>query len=86
MFDAGNISELEKKAAALEAELFGETSEEEKPTQEYYELTTVSQGKKGFARVKEAREKMCPFALAFLDIRMPTDGKYSELFKIRRPF
>ncbi|RLC07768.1 MAG: hypothetical protein DRI57_25310, partial [Deltaproteobacteria bacterium] len=41
----GNISELEKKAAALEAELFGETSEEEKPTQEYYELTTVSQGK-----------------------------------------
>lgn len=67
----GNISELEKKAAALEADLFGETSEEEKPTQEYYELTTASQGKEGFARVKEAREKRCPFALAFLDIRMP---------------
>lgn len=67
----GDISELEKKAAALEAELFGEVLKEEKADQEYYELTTASQGKEGFAQVKAAKERGRPFALAFVDIRMP---------------
>ncbi|MDM8552558.1 ATP-binding protein [Desulfobacterales bacterium HSG2] len=65
------VSELEERAAALEAELFGETPEKETFGKEYYELTTALQGKEGFVRVRDARAEDRPFSLAFVDIRMP---------------
>ncbi len=66
-----DISDLEKKAAELAAELFGEGAKKGKPAEERYELTTALQGEEGFAKVAAAVEKGVPFALAFIDIRMP---------------
>ncbi len=68
---AGGLTSLEKKAADLEAELFGETGEEEKKAEEGYELTTALQGEKGYHLIKQASVSGQPFALVFVDIRMP---------------
>ncbi|MCP4107532.1 MAG: response regulator [Desulfobacteraceae bacterium] len=66
-----SAADLEKKVAALEAELFGASSEDDKPDPDHYELETALQGKEGFEKVKAANEKGQPFATAFIDIRMP---------------
>lgn len=66
-----NMADLEKQAAALECRLFGESAERAGPAREYYEVTTALQGEEGFEKVRDAREKGLPFALAFVDIRMP---------------
>ncbi|MCP4350096.1 MAG: response regulator [Desulfobacterales bacterium] len=58
------------KTVALEAALFGTASVYESE-EERYELTTVLQGEEGYEKVKQARENGYPFALAFIDIRMP---------------
>ena len=68
---AAGLSLLEKEAAALEAELFGETGEQEKAAEEGYDLHTAFQGQEGYAMIKSAYEAGNPFALAFVDIRMP---------------
>ncbi len=62
---------LKKKAAALEAELFGNSPKNDKSDLDYYELETALQGKEGFEKIKAANEKGQPFAAAFIDIRMP---------------
>lgn len=61
---------IEEKAA-LEAELFGESMYRKPIFTECYEVAVALQGKEGYAKVLHARENGRPFALAFIDIRMP---------------
>jgi len=55
---------------ALESELFGEKSSP-KFTAEDYELESAFQGVDGIQKVKQAIEANRPYALAFVDVRMP---------------
>ncbi len=67
-----HVANLEKTAAALETELFGGSSKQPPPPpRESYDLTTALQGEEGFNKIREARERALPFAMAFIDIRMP---------------
>ncbi|MGE0085382.1 MAG: ATP-binding protein [Desulfococcaceae bacterium] len=68
---AAGLSSLEKEAAALEAELFGESGEQEKTAEEGYNLSTALQGAEGYNLIKAAKSAGQPFSLAFVDIRMP---------------
>jgi PAS domain S-box-containing protein len=65
---AGTGNELAELALA-EAELFG--AGEARVEAEAFELTSAFQGQEGLAAVKKAREDGRPFALAFVDVRMP---------------
>ncbi len=78
-----DISGLKKKAKALKAELFGDSPAAEL-TRETYELVTATQGEDGFKKVKEAREQDRPFALAFVDIRMPPGWDGLQTSKVIR--
>ena len=49
--------------------LFGETPS--LPPQVRYEFEFASQGREGFGLVQDAQQKDCPFAMAFVDMRMP---------------
>jgi signal transduction histidine kinase len=49
--------------------LFGETPS--LPPQVRYEFEFASQGREGFGLVQDAQRKDCPFAMAFVDMRMP---------------
>lgn len=62
--DSGT-EELEQAETAL----FGEA--EKKPTTADYELTFASQGEEALEKVKESIERDEPFAMAFVDVRMP---------------
>jgi len=53
---------------ALDAELFGTAVEEEEAA---FELDTAFQGEEALAKVKEARAANRPYALLFVDVRMP---------------
>ncbi len=53
------------------AMLFEEEESEEKFPDEPFDLTFVSQGREGLERVLAAGESETPFAVAFIDIRMP---------------
>ena len=64
------IEELKEQASKLEAELFG-TAEDKVAPREHYELHTASQGEEGHAMVKKALEEGEPYALVFIDVRMP---------------
>lgn len=66
-----NIDSLEEKASALEAELFGEPPAEKEPVPDSYELSTALQGEDGLKKVEKAIREENPYALAFIDIRMP---------------
>jgi signal transduction histidine kinase len=65
-----NIALLQEKAA-LEVELFGESAGSEQDRQEQYQVTTARQGMEGYDKIKEAQASGKPFAVAFIDIRMP---------------
>jgi len=54
---------------ALEDELFGEASPVS--VKEYFELCSAYQGRDGFEMVRNAENEGHPFALAFVDVRMP---------------
>ncbi len=54
---------------SAEAELFGPN--DSLTTRYQYELTSAYQGEEGFAKVVEACENHRPYALAFVDMRMP---------------
>ena len=59
-------------AAALEvteAQLFGRPAQGVQKTQ--YEIDSAYQGSEGVMLVKQALESGCPYAMAFVDIRMP---------------
>jgi signal transduction histidine kinase len=62
---------LEDTAALDQARmaLFGETPS--LPPQVRYEFEFASQGREGFGLVQDAQRKDCPFAMAFVDMRMP---------------
>jgi CheY-like chemotaxis protein len=55
--------------AESEAALFGESPEQ--TPQPLFEVDFASQGAEGAARVGQAREQGKPYALAFVDMRMP---------------
>jgi CheY-like chemotaxis protein len=54
---------------ALEDALFGETVEA--PEKEHFELSSAYQGRDGFEMVRSAENDGHPFAVAFVDMRMP---------------
>src|SRR5580765_849235 len=57
------------EAARARATLFGVQSQDQpKPV---FEVITATQGNEGLARLVEARNEGKPFALAFVDVRMP---------------
>jgi len=55
--------------AALEDSLFGDAPET--PTSSHFEIASAFQGREGFELVKRAESEGCPFAVAFVDVRMP---------------
>jgi two-component system, NtrC family, sensor kinase len=80
-------TEVDDALQSLEAELFGEGSAKPQPQ---YRMDSALQGKEGLAQVKQALVEGDPFAVAFVDVRMPPgwDGvetveriwrEYSEL-------
>lgn len=65
----GNVQESVTDISAAEAALFGdEISTFEKPD---YELAFASQGQEGLQKVEQGLADGRPFALAFVDVRMP---------------
>jgi len=56
---------------AMERTLFGETGSTEAASEEIFELDSAFQGEEGLAKVREALASGRPYALAFLDYRMP---------------
>lgn len=66
-----DIQGLKKQASELESELFGSSAEEKFRARECYELTTASQGEQGYEKVRAALQENQPFALVFIDVRMP---------------
>jgi two-component system sensor histidine kinase/response regulator len=57
------------KALALEAALFGESLDARKTIR--FELDSAYQGKEGFEMVQRALTEGRPYAMAFMDVRMP---------------
>jgi len=64
-----SLRTLEEEAARLELALFGPASG--RAAKEWYELTSALQGEDGYRKVKAAVEQGTPYAVAFVDIRMP---------------
>lgn len=65
-------SELESVLEQAEVQLFGEEMPASETLQaERYDLHTASQGAEGLEKVERALEQGHPYALAFVDIRMP---------------
>ena len=52
----------------METALFGQPASHCRPA---YEIDSAYQGQEGLALVKKAREEGCPYAMAFVDVRMP---------------
>ena len=65
---AGGASDL-SAFIALEDELFGAAPSA--PVKEQFELSSAFQGRDGFEMVKSAEDGGHPFAMAFVDVRMP---------------
>lgn len=53
------------------AELFGETSSPRPVMREDFEIDAASQGEEGLKLIKKAIDDEAPYALAFVDVRMP---------------
>ncbi|MEW5725644.1 MAG: response regulator, partial [Thermodesulfobacteriota bacterium] len=66
-----DLRHLESKAAVLAAGLFGPGVHPEERKTDTYELVSALQGEVGYHKVEEALDEGRPFALAFIDIRMP---------------
>ncbi len=64
------LGDVGAKAKALEAELFGQT-ESNPPLRTVFTLDSAFQGKEGLDKVQRAVTEGRPYALAFLDVRMP---------------
>ncbi len=65
----GNAAADDPALASLEDALFGETSPA--PDREQFELSSAYQGRDALDLVKRAETDGHPFALAFVDVRMP---------------
>jgi CheY-like chemotaxis protein len=55
----------------LEAAIMGEPAAPQPPRQQSFELTSAFQGAEALARVQQALKDGAPYALVFIDIRMP---------------
>lgn len=65
-------SEVDDELAALEAELFGvDTAAKATPATQVFELSSTFQGEEALDAVRQANEENDPFAIAFVDVRMP---------------
>src|SRR5437867_2751572 len=53
----------------VEAELFGESGGGTRPAE--FEIESAYQGEEGLTLAKQALEHGCPYAIAFVDVRMP---------------
>lgn len=62
-------------------ELFDLPSDEKKVELPLFEIDVASQGEEGVARIKESFEAGLPYALAFVDIRMPPGWNGVETIK-----
>ncbi|MFT5049687.1 MAG: two-component system sensor histidine kinase/response regulator [Chlamydiales bacterium] len=75
-----------KGLADAKAAFFGGEEEAHNPQGPTFELTSAMQGKEGLAVVKKALDEGRPFAMAFVDIRMPPgwDGlrTIEEIWKV----
>lgn len=78
--DSANIHDDLRKVLAqpvkssiseLEAELFGESADAPEPEQIPFQIDSAFQGDDGVALLKRALEEGSPYALAFVDMRMP---------------
>ena len=82
----GNGSEGAAPASEARAAFFGEPAHGSAPTAGGYELESAYQGEEGIARVRDALGARKPYALAFVDVRMPPglDGveTVSQLFAL----
>lgn len=55
----------------LEAKLFGAAAQKPARLPDAFKVVSAYQGKEGLECVKQALDQMCPFAMAFVDMRMP---------------
>ena len=82
----GNGREGAAPASEARAAFFGEPAPGAAPASSGYELESAYQGEEGLARVREALAARKPYALAFVDVRMPPglDGveTASQLFAL----
>lgn len=65
----------------FEKEIFGNTDSLEKLTLPQFEINTASQGQEGVEHIKEGLKEGKPYALAFVDIRMPPGWDGVETIK-----
>ena len=82
------IPSLEKSVSQLEEMIFGEVAKPPGNSQTRFELESAYQGQEGVDRVRTARDTNNPYAMAFVDVRMPPgiDGieTIDQLWKIDR--
>ena len=64
-------SGVDADLSLLEETLFGLESSSAEPAEPEFELDSALQGQEGLAKVKQALEAGRPYALVFLDYRMP---------------
>jgi CheY-like chemotaxis protein len=67
--------------AQLRSALFGAPPARAEPAGPEFELDSAYQGQEGVARVREAMEAGRPYALVFLDYRMPPGGNGVETLR-----
>ncbi len=65
----------------LEEAIFGEVSEKKKTTLPSFQISTASQGQEGVQSIEVAIKEGKPYALAFVDIRMPPGWDGIETIK-----
>jgi CheY-like chemotaxis protein len=65
--------------SAMEDALFGETAAA--PAKECFELSSAYQGQDGFEMIQAAEREGRPFAMAFVDVRMPPGWDGIETIK-----
>src|SRR5262245_43649032 len=79
------VSEAAASVDALEAELLGTSSTPARPTANFV-VDSAHQGREGLALVQKAMAENRPYAMAFVDVRMPPgwDGVETtiELWKV----
>jgi putative two-component system response regulator len=67
----GALRDGDDRLAAAAAELFGEPPAQLQSVRTVYEVDTACQGEQGLAMVEQSVQTGRPYALAFVDVRMP---------------
>lgn len=66
-----SIKEHSQVFKDLDEQLFGKNSQEHRNLLPHFQIDTAEQGREGVEKIKVALEEEKPYALAFVDIRMP---------------